>query len=147
MPEETEEFLGGGNIGDCSEVTMLTTAAFASLTMLFALMRLLWFTVLSDHYGSTRAAIAHFALLSATMICSLITIAVFWITINPLRSGIDPTFCDGQSAFEDCEEAVGVGLYCQVATAVLSFVQILIYASTSGVNASAISLSCCGKEK
>merc|ERR1719437_259679 len=68
------------------------------------------------------------------MVSSLITITIYLLAINPLRT--DETFCDreSQSQFEHCEEAVGAGFYCQVATATLSGLQIFAYALKSGLN-------------
>jgi len=75
-----------------------------------------------------------------------VTIAVYWTSIHPLRPGIDRKFCETQSTFDDCTEAVGEGFYCQVATAVFSFLQILAYSLKWTVGApEGTTLSCCRK--
>ena len=144
LSEATQRLLGE-DIGECSETTLLVTVAFAFLTMVFASIGAFWFMVLNDHYDYTKRVMVHFGLSTATMISSLITILLFCWAINPLRSNIHPAFCDGQSVFRDCEETLGRGWYCQIATAAGSFLQIFIYAVKSRFDTSETVISCCGR--
>mmetsp|Transcript_13260 Transcript_13260/g.33372 ORF Transcript_13260/g.33372 Transcript_13260/m.33372 type:complete len:636 (+) Transcript_13260:94-2001(+) len=137
IPEDTEELIGGGNIGECTQTIMLITACFAALTMGFTMLGLLWLTVLSSHSGSKNASIFHIVITTLNTFCSLVTIIVFCVAINPLREAIDPTFCDQQTSFENCQESLDFGFYCQVSTATLAFLLIPLYTVKMKVASSA----------
>mmetsp|Transcript_5794 Transcript_5794/g.14467 ORF Transcript_5794/g.14467 Transcript_5794/m.14467 type:complete len:587 (+) Transcript_5794:56-1816(+) len=128
IPQDIEELLGGGNIGQCHQAMILTAAVFSAITGGFAALTLLWFTVLSFKFDSTKTIVVHVILAGATMVSSIITITIYLLTIDPLRSSIDTNYCDRQSTFRDCKETTSPGFYCQVATAALSASQILVYA-------------------
>ena len=61
------------------------------------------------------------------MIFSAMTIIIFSVAINPLRPEANPSFCDGQTTFEDCEESLAYGFYCQLWTTILSFLIIPLH--------------------
>jgi len=134
IPEDIEELLGGGNIGQCNHAVMLTAAGFSASAAGFAALGLFWFTVLCGDYRTTKSVIVHVILAGATMVSSLITIIIYSLAIDPLRSSVDTAFCDRQSIFQDCKEVMGAGFYCQIATATLSGLQIFGYALKSGLN-------------
>lgn len=127
LPEDTLELIGGGNIGKCTQTLMLMAAGFAAVTMGFTILGLLWVSVFSTHHGSKNASIVHMVLAALNMIFSAITIIIFSVAINPLRPDVNPSFCDDQTTFEDCEESLAFGFYCQLWTAILSFLVIPLH--------------------
>ena len=147
IPDDTEELIGGENIGQCTQTQMLMTAGFAAATMFFALFGLLWLTVLSSHSGSNKKYNVHFVLSILVCACSTSTVAIYEMLISPLRSGVDPDFCDRQTSFLDCEEQTGVGFYCQISVAVLSGLLFLIYLLKAIVRTTSMTSSCCGKKE
>jgi len=142
LPTDVQE-LFGGNIGDCSETSLLGNEVFAFITLVFALFGAIWLTVISGHYSNIIKV--HLALAISTMISSLITIIIFALAINPSRSSVDPTFCESQSLFENCSGSKGSGFYCQIAVAVLSFLTVLICGLALKFDTSGKTL-CCGKD-
>jgi hypothetical protein len=142
LPTDVQK-LFGGNIGDCSETSLLSNEIFACITLVFALFGAIWLTVISGHYSNIIKV--HLALAISTMICSSITIIIFALAINPSRSSVDPTFCESQSLFENCNGAKGSGFYCQIAVAVLSLLTVLICGLALKFDTSGKTL-CCGKD-
>ncbi len=127
IPDDTVELIGGDNIGDCTQTKLLLACIFATLTMSFALLGLLWLLLFSSRSGSTRESYIHIFFCALTMMYSGVTIALYSFAISPLRLSVDPNFCEEQTTFRDCEERVGMGVYCQFSTAILSLLVVPLY--------------------
>ena len=135
-----------GNIGECSEASLLSNEVFAFITMVISLVGVIWLTVISGRNSKTIKV--QLVLSLSAMISSVLFLIIYTLLIDPSRSGVGPTFCEDQSLFKNCNESSGSGLYCQIAVAILSFLTSLICAVALkfDTDTSGKTFLCCGKD-
>ncbi|CAB9510752.1 expressed unknown protein [Seminavis robusta] len=122
LPSETNPditVLTVENLGKCSNTDAAVAMAFTILTCCFAAFVAIYITVLAHHHDAMLQV-----LLAVATVCSVNAIAIYCLEINPLR--LKSTFCDSQTLFEHCEEKIGEGFWCQVATASISFLALAL---------------------